>query len=193
MILLSSFGLRSPIIAEKAKNHINTDDTKVLVLPFAGFNNQITANKEIKEGLIPFGFKSENIYVCDLESPEAYKDILFDLIYVPGGNPFKLLSEVKQGKILEWISELVNGGADYFGVSSGADLACSNIEYLRCVEECDYTLGNYDALGLIKEKVLCHVDQRDMSTMQKVRDFDDRKTIFLRNDELYIIFESEGQ
>jgi len=60
-------------------------------------------------------------------------------------------------------------------------------------EDCDYTLENYDALGLIEEKVLCHVDQRDMSTMQKVRDFDDRKTIFLRNDELYIIFESEEQ
>lgn len=187
MIILSSFGLRSPIVAEKAKEYINPGGKKVLVVPFAGFNNELTAEKEIKEGLIPFGFKAENICVPDVKSIENLREVEFDLIYVPGGNPFKLLKEAKEGNLIDLIRGQVRNGADYFGVSSGADFASENIEYLKAVEDCDYNLNDYDALGLIPEKVICHVDQRDMATLKRVKDFDDRKTIFLRNDELYVV------
>jgi len=193
MIILSSYGLRSPIIAQKARELINPANMSVLVIPFAGFNNENTAAREINEGLIPFGFNIDNIFVCSIENPELYKDKKFDLIYVPGGNPFKLLKEAKECNLLPWVIKLVNEGATYFGVSSGADFACENIEYLRLAEDCDYTMEDYNCLGLIKEKVLCHVDQRDMATLQRVKDFDDKKAIFLRNDEIYTISESEEQ
>lgn len=187
MLLLSSYGLCSPIIAEKTKEYINAENTKVLVIPFAGFSNEKTAARELNEGLLPFGFSLDNIYVIDADEPELYKEIEFDMIYVPGGNPFKLLKEARECNLHSWVANLVRSGAVYFGVSSGADFACENLEYLRLVEDCDFILEDYKGLGLIKEKVLCHVDQRDVATMQRVNDFDERKTIFLRNDELYLI------
>lgn len=193
MILLSSYGLCSPIIADKAREYINPDNMKVLVIPFAGFNNESAAAREINFGLLPFGFSIDNIYVVDIGSPELYRNIQVDMIYVPGGNPFKLLSETQKCSLKDWILNLVSNGAIYFGISSGADYACENISYLRLVEDCDFEMENYDGLGLLKEKVLCHVDQRDMATLQKVKDFDDRKTIFLRNDELYVIKEENNE
>lgn len=187
MILLSSYGLRSPIVADNVREYINPENKKVLIIPFAGFNNASTAAKEIHEGLIPYGFALENIYVIDAEEPELCKKDNFDIIYVPGGNPFKLLSQVQKCNIKQWIIDMVDNGAIYFGVSSGADFACGNLEYLKIVDDCNFEIKDYDGLGLIEEKVLCHVDQRDMATLQQVKDYDERKTIFLRNDEIYAI------
>ena len=59
MILLSSYGLRSPIVADNVREYINPENKKVLIIPFAGFNNASTAAKEIHEGLIPYGFALE--------------------------------------------------------------------------------------------------------------------------------------
>jgi len=186
VILLSSYGLCSSIVAQKAKEYIVSQNKKILVVPFAGYNNEKTANREINEGLLPFGFGLENIYVLDVNKPEAYRKNKFDMIYVPGGNPFKLLSQAQECNVNQWIIDMVADDAIYFGISSGADFACENLEYLKLVDECNFDLKNYDGLGLIKEKVLCHIDQRDMSTLKRVKDFDERKVIFLRNDEIYV-------
>lgn len=188
MIVLSSYGLCSPIIAEKAKGYIkNPEELNVLLIPFAGFNNERTVEREINKGLIPFGFSLENVYICDVENSIAYMKKYIDVIYVPGGNPFKLLTEARSCKgLMEWLVKLIKADTMYWGISSGADFLTTNMEYLKQVDDCDYDLEIYEGLGIVKEKILCHVDQRDMATMQKVKDYDERKTIFLRNDEICI-------
>ena len=188
MIILSSYGLCSPVIAEKVRKYINPEDKKVLVIPFAGFNNVNTAIREINQGLVPFGFEMENIYVCDKSEPKLYIEKKFDWIYIPGGNPFKLLKEAQETDIMPWLKNMAeNERTNYFGVSSGADFACENIEYLKGVDECNYDISDYTALGLIKNsKILCHIDQRGLGLLQQVRDYDERKSIFLRNDEIYV-------
>ena len=185
-IILSSFGLRSPIIREKVREHL-PKDLKVLVIPFAGFNSEITAKREIDEGLLPFGFEKSNICVCGVSNIDAYKCMNFDLIYVPGGDQFKLLYECQKNEMLGWIKQRITAGCRYFGVSAGADLATSDLEYLKMVDECNYELENFAGLGLIEEKVICHIDRRDAGTLEAVRNWDGRKTIFLRNDEVYVI------
>lgn len=190
MILISSFGLCSPIIAEKAKKYIEPENKKVLVVPFAGYDNAKTADREILNGLIPFGFRKENIDVCD-EVVSKQKAEKYDWIYVPGGNPFKLLKELEDYKIKSIIKEIVLEGCNYFGVSSGADLLSNDLGYLKVIDDCNYTLDSYEGLGILKRKILCHTDQRDISVLQKVKDFDGRKTLFLRNDEICKIPEEE--
>ena len=186
-IFLSSYGLCSPIISEKAKEYINPEEKTVLVIPFAGFNNDNTAMREIDKGLVPFGFKKKNIFVADSESTERSKEIHPDIIYVPGGNPFKLLCEAKSSGLLSLINNAVKNGSLYWGISAGADLCCEDLSYLRLVEDCDYCPQDYNGLGIIKnKKILCHVDQRPMGLLQQVRDFDEKGTLYLRNDELYV-------
>ena len=191
MILISSFGLCSPIVAEKAKKYIEPENKKVLVVPFAGFDNTKTANREILNGLIPFGFERDKIDICSDFTVEQLRDRKYDWIYVPGGNPFKLLKEMEEYKIKNTLKEMIIGGCNYLGISSGADLLSNDLSYLRMVDDCNYNLDSYEGFGILKRKILCHIDQRDMSILQKVKDFDDRKTLFLRNDEIYQISEEE--
>lgn len=186
MIILTSYGLRSPIIAEKVRDLINPKDMKVFIIPFAGFDYNLTAKKE-SDALINFGFEKNNIYVCDVSNTDEHKNKHIDMIYVPGGNQFKLLYECQKNEMLGWIKQRITDGCHYLGVSAGADLATSDLKYLKLVDECNYELENFAGLGLIEEKVICHIDQRDAGTLEAVRNLDGRKTIFLRNDEVYVI------
>ena len=186
MIILTSYGLRSPIIAEKIRKLIKPKDMKLFIIPFAGFDYNMTTKKE-SDALIDFGFEKNNIYVCDASNADEQKNKYIDMIYVPGGNQFKLLYECQKNKMLNWIKQCITDGCHYFGVSAGADLATSDLEYLKMVDECNYELENFAGLGLIEEKVICHIDQRDVVTLKAVRNWDGRKTIFLRNDEVYVI------
>jgi peptidase E len=191
MILLSSYGLCSPIVAEKARAYIEPDEKTVLIIPFAGFNNSNTATREINKGLIPFGFKRENIIVADINEPEKNNEIEPDIIYIPGGNPFKLLIESKKCNIIPRIRELIKNGTDVWGISAGADFCCGDLSYLKLVEDCDYSLENFIGLNIVKDKkILCHVDQRPLGLLQQVKDYDERGILFLHNDEIYVIEEN---
>lgn len=184
MLFLSSYGFRAPLVSDKLKKYINPENKKILLIPFAGFNSKKTAEIEINEGLMPFGFVKDNILIYEGDISLNEK---IDIIYVPGGNPFKLLKEAKETEIIAPIRDMINNGADYFGVSAGADFLSANIEYLKSVDDCDYDLSDFDALGIIEEKILCHTDQRDMGILRSVKEFDERNTIFIRNDELLVM------
>ena len=98
MLILSSFGFRSPVICEKKKEIItDTTEKSVVIIPFAGFNAEKTAIYET-EALVKFGFSPKGIYIID-SVPNM--DFSPDYIYVPGGNPFKLLSELNRMKYIK--------------------------------------------------------------------------------------------
>jgi len=185
MILLSSYGLSSPIISEKAKKYLKPGKRKVLVVTYACSPD--TVKEEVEKGLIPFGYKKEDVRYLNLFGSGIKPEDKFELIYVPGGDPFLLVKLMNMTGNRSYLKSLIKEGAHYFGFSAGADFAGENLEYLKTVEDCNCIIEDFSGLGLIKEKVLCHADQRDMATLKRVRDYDERKTLFLRNDELYVI------
>ena len=186
MLILSSYGFESPVITDKLLKTFSLDE-KILIIPFAGFDNAVTAKKQQKF-LEDFGFKKENIFVCTLEEPLKYFNENIDLIYVPGGNPFKLLKEAHNKDLIPKIRELIENGVTYFGVSSGADFLCEDLTYLKNFEDDDFNLTNCKGLGVIKENILCHADQRGYGDIKILKEADPEKEILLiRNDEVYII------
>ena len=164
MLILTSYGFRSPIVSEKLKNIIDPKGKTVLIVPFAGFNNESCARRET-EGLIEFGFAADSIFVYDKEVPENNKRA--DYIFVPGGNTFKLLYEARQCGALEVIGRMVEEGSAYIGASAGAELATTNIEYVTMLEDNNYELESFDALGFIDDVVIPHSDQREIPQLLK--------------------------
>lgn len=188
MIILTSYGFVSPIVSDKLRKYVKCEDKKILIIPFAGFNREATAMREMQKGLIPFGFPEENIYVCRRENFRDVKNIKFDYIYVPGGNPFKLIKEAAELGIGDWIREQVMDGVTYIGVSAGADYCSENLSYLKLVEDDDFNLQFFEGLNFIKENVICHVEQRDMATLQRVKNYcPEKKLLMLRNDDVYVV------
>lgn len=71
-----------------------------------------------KETLLSMGFKSVDF--IDIESNPEVKLDKYSVIFVCGGNTFKLLKYAKEANLRNSISNLLTRGGIYFGISSGS-------------------------------------------------------------------------
>lgn len=190
MLVFTSFGFRAPIVEEKLRDVIATKNKTVLIVPFAGYDPVKCALNE-KKGLVDFGFEEHNIYVC---SDRSSFERSYNYIYVPGGYTFKLLSAMKSMNLMESVKRAVNEGATYIGVSAGAELATVNLEYVRFLEDNNYSLDDYEGLSLVKDVIIPHADQRRVpEQMSSVLDDEQRGSILsIANDEVVVCELSEG-
>jgi len=94
-----------------------------------------------------------------------------ELLFVGGGNTFRLLHHVRQHGFLDAVREFVESGGTYYGGSAGALLACANVEIALGLDQNEVDLTDLSALGLLKSfDVLPHftptqlADTRDWSS-----------------------------
>ena len=155
------------------------------ILPYAGFDVEKTFERE-KRGLIEFGFSADKIKFVKNRLDIVSKSP--DFIYVPGGNPFKLLQSIKEINLVNEIIDCVkNGSTTYIGVSAGADIATKDIAYVLQLEDNnEISNGDYKALGLISQSVLCHYDHYSFATLKACQEVSGNTIITINDDQLLI-------
>ena len=179
MLILTSFGFRSPIVREKLKDVIAPEGKRILLVPYAGANIPVAAESEI-QGLVEFGFSREMISACG-DAGEAAE---FDYMYVPEGDPFKLLKTLQENGLLAWLKRIVRNGTVYIGASAGAELAVNDLEYVTLLDDRYGNITDYKGLGLVNDIVLPHADQRDTTVKMKCKAFceKERSLLCIAND-----------
>lgn len=185
-LLLSSFGFNSPILREKFAQAIPREvlrDKTCLVVPYAGFDAEKTFERE-KQGLIEFGFSPEHIRCA--RNGQMVVTCCPDYLYVPGGDPFKLLRTIRETGMLDAIKECVNHrGTIYIGVSAGADVAAGNIRYVTELEDNNEIHDQqFEALALINESVLCHYDHYTYATLKACQEVSGRPVVTINDDQV---------
>jgi|GEM_PF-348366 len=189
ILILSSFGFNSPVMREKFAQVIRRTSQlkhkKCLIVPWAGYDALKTFERE-KSSLVEFGFAPDLIKLAK----DKNDFLLFrpDYIYVTGGDPFKLLTTVRELGINSSIVDCVtNKNSVYIGVSAGADIASDNIEYVTLLEDNNYINTNdFKALGLISKTPLCHCDRRSPSLIKKCEEISTNPVVTIRDDELLV-------
>ena len=85
-----------------------------------------------------------------------------DVMFIPGGNSFYLLQQLKAKDVLKDLISFAKNKI-YIGVSAGACIACPNIEYLEKFDNKDETvdLVSYDAMNLINGYILPHYNAKE--------------------------------
>ncbi len=171
MLILGSCGLNYDGNRSEIDKLIEDKTGNVLIIPLACMFESETGGKE-KFYAEKLGFKKENIYVFDSASPQEFMERDYSLIVVMGGNTFKLLYMVRKYNLDSFIRQQVSKGADYFGASAGAYLACPNINYVKLFDDNNYIAESdigkeeFNALGLTDKYVLCHFDIRGVEEIK---------------------------
>ena len=184
-MMFSSFGFRSPVMREKYAKVIKQGgalkEKSCMIIPFAGFNVERTFDAE-KDGLIEFGFDPSMISVLGKDHIPFYVP---DYIYVPGGDPFKLLSKIKEYVLRSEVRlRVLTYKTVYIGVSAGAYVACPDIEYVKQLEDDNVMHEDYSALGLIQNCIVCHSDHYSYSRIKSCEKVSGKKVITIRDDQL---------
>lgn len=108
-----------------------------------------------------------------------------DYIYIPGGDPFKLLSKIKENVLKSEIRlRVLTYKTVYIGVSAGAYVACPDIEYVKQLEDDNVIHEDYSALGLVQSSIVCHSDHYSYSQINSCESVFGRIVISIRDDQL---------
>lgn len=90
--------------------------------------------------------------------PDEMGDV--DLLFVGGGNTFRLLDRVRSAGFEQAVRDFVARGGDYYGGSAGAILACADIGVALGLDENEVGLTDLTGLGLVRDLVvLPHYDR----------------------------------
>ena len=91
-----------------------------------------------------------------------------ELLFVGGGNTFRLLDHVRNHGFLGAVRDLVAGGGDYYGGSAGALLACADIHVAVGRDENELDLADLTALALVSGfDVLPHFTSAQLMDVQR--------------------------
>ena len=170
MLILASHSFYQTSVAQKICKLLPDCSGKMLLIGLAmddDYAPRILA-REINAAVMS-GFDRENITVFDEKSPESAMQQDYDYIAVLGGNTFRLLHFVRKYGLDSFIREQVAKGAHYLGFSAGAYLACPDVEYVVGLDDNLRILdGNFKALGLTQDYVLCHFEEDDRHDTRKL-------------------------
>lgn len=122
---------------------------RVLYWPFALSDDMLHGAEEwLSTSLAGLGLDVELETWFDLRGHHPEELAHADLLFVGGGNTFKLLQCLRDAGFAEAITRFVGHGGDYYGGSAGAVLACADISVAVGVDENEAGLTDLTGLGL---------------------------------------------
>jgi dipeptidase E len=124
---------------------------RIVYWPFALGPEMLTgADDWLRSNLDVLGLEYELTTWASLENhrPEELTTHVADLLFVGGGNTFRLLDHARGHGFIEPVRSFWRAGGDYYGGSAGAVLACDSIAIAVGHDANEPGLDDLDGLGL---------------------------------------------
>lgn len=132
------------------------DKCKLLFIPNEKATAEAISGSVYYDRMQEFGFVKENVYVFDHNTPDKFKNLDIDVIYISGGNTFGTLDKIKKCGFDKDIIRYVKSGVVYIGGSAGAHIASQNIQHVEKYDDNTVCLADYSGLGLFDGVLICH-------------------------------------
>ena len=164
-------------------------ECKVLFIPNEKATPELIETELYPSRLCNFGFTKENVIVFNHESPEEFKKLDIDLIYVSGGNTFGTLDKIRKSGFDKAIIDYVKSGVVYVGGSAGAHIVTQNIEHVKRYDDNNVGLEDFSGLGLFDSILMCHLNELEKQNKFKIEYLTDSDSIVVTDSESVIITE----
>lgn len=138
--------------AMDAVTELASECQRLVFFPFAGVTiGWDDYTQTVRDAFAPIGLSVVGAHTLESGETGFRKS---DLIFVGGGNTFRLLAECRQRGWLNKIRTAVADGSVYMGSSAGSVLACPTIRTTNDMPIVDPK--GLDALGLVPFQLNCH-------------------------------------
>lgn len=161
-LLLTSTGLTHPEVVGEFLKLIErpVGDVAVGFVPVAArTESEIKYIQAAKQELIDLGTKK----IIDINFSAGDEDKLkqCDVMYVCGGNTFHLLNEIRNKSFDDVITEFIQDGKLYVGVSAGTIVVTPSIEVAQIepADENDVGLTNFAGLSVVDFEISPHTPE----------------------------------
>lgn len=131
----------------------------------------------------------------DIENNPRADFSRYIVVYVCGGNTFKLLKYAREANFKETIVKLLERGGIYIGVSAGAIILAPTIQIAASVdpEPNETGITNLEGLGLIDFEVHPHYDSSHDEELTSYQKTTSNKVVKISNSQAVVIKGTEQQ
>ncbi|MBS3681120.1 Type 1 glutamine amidotransferase-like domain-containing protein [Ornithinibacillus massiliensis] len=146
-----------------------------------------------KNDFIKMGIKQVEFLDIEFDEPNKLKQ--YNIIYINGGNPFKLLYHMKKSGADSILKELVKQPTIFVGVSAGAVILGPNIEVVNYFtpEMNVFELNDLTALTITEKAIFPHYDSEDIFANPSGKSIEERLTEFERQKNMSVTRLREDQ
>jgi len=188
-IILTSTGLSANPVRQVAEKYFSAlSDKSVVIVTTAAEEKENNKYSKLAESQFKYaGFTV--IDFIDLESDPQTDFSKYSVIYVCGGNTFKLLKYAREANFKNSIEELLERGGVYIGVSAGAIILAPTIKAAASIDPNSNIVGisDFTGLNIINFEVHPHYEPREE---QEILDYEKTvvyKVIRLTNTRAFVI------
>lgn len=191
-LLLTSTGLSSPNVLNKFLEIIDgTKNKQVAIVTTAAEGKETNKYSQLaNKQFVGLGFSSVDF--VDLETDPAKDLSLYDIVYVCGGNTFKLLKFARAANFKNSVESLLKKGGVYIGVSAGSIIIGPSVKIANEVQPDPNTVGlsDFTGFGIINITVMPHYSPE---IEEQVKIFENKHNIIIdRIDNSQAILIQEG-
>ena len=189
LLLLSSSAIHGSGYLDWAEADIREflgRSTRVLFVPYA-LADRDAYSETARQRFERMGYE---LYAIHQEDDPARAVGRADVIFIGGGNTFRLLKALYDELILELIGERVREGMPYIGASAGTNMACPTIKTTNDMPIVQPP--SFNALGLLPFQINPHYLDPDPSSTHKGETREERLRQYLEENDTPVLGLREG-
>ncbi len=189
VILLTSAGFFNKEITDSFTSNIHniSEKSAVIVTTAAKDKEENQYSKLAKKQLEAMGFA--RVDFVDLEAEGSDSIAHYDVVYVCGGNTFKLLSFARSSDFKTKVLEVLSKGGCYVGVSAGSLIVGPSVQIANEVvpDKNDINLKDFSGLAITDVTVFPHYELLNESEIQAFELKHSVKIVRLANEQALLI------
>ncbi len=196
IIILTSTGLSAEPVRHASEKFFDSlpHKSSVAIVTTAAEGKENNKYSKLAESQFrDFGFHI--IDFIDIENNSRVDFSIYSVIYVCGGNTFKLLKYARETNFKDVIIKLFERGGIYIGVSAGAIILAPTIKAAASIDPDPNVVGlnDFTGLGIINFEVHPHYDIEEESELVNYEKNISHRVVRLSNDEALIIHEGKEE
>ena len=159
---------------------------RVLFVPYALYDRDAYAILA-RDRFNAMGYGLESVHET-ADPPQAVRDA--EVVFIGGGNTFRLLKALYDFELLSPIREKVSGGMPYIGSSAGSNVACPTIKTTKDMPIVQPP--SFDALSLVPFQISPHYQDPDPKSTHMGETQEERIVQFLEENPTPVVGLREG-
>ena len=189
LLLISNSTLYGGGYLDHAENEIRDflgTVRRILFLPFAQYDRDAYA-KSARLRLAPMGYELDSAH--EVPDPEQAVDAA-EVVFIGGGNTFRLLKGLYDFKLLAPIRRKVAEGMPYLGSSAGSIVACPTLKTTKDMPVVEPP--SFNALGLVAFQISPHYLDPDPGSTHMGETQEERVNQYLEENHASVVGLREG-
>lgn len=195
--MLSSNGLSTPSLIQFFNDRCKEQNIRSICVVSLqeSYEDKKRTDYQVNK-LMQMGYKVRHFNLSEETSPNLMEE--GQMLYVCGGNTYRILNYIKEKKMFDYFMGRINRGDFYFGISAGSMLCCPDIKISSygtkeggMNDKNVVGLENFKGFGVIPFYIYPHYS--DTESKEVKRFYDDTKSpVIAINDSQMITVDSEG-